>query len=149
MKEKSLLFIGIISVILVVAAIGYYFYGKNNIIEVCFKDRCYAVELAQTETQRARGLMYRDKLDSDKGMFFIFDKEDIYPFWMKNMLIPLDIIWLDKNMKVVYIYKGALPCGQNDYQSITPPVVAKYVLEINAGGADKTGIKEGDVMVFN
>src|ERR1035437_263623 len=59
---------------------------------VCFKQNCFSVELAKTSAEQERGLMYRTELDKDKGMLFIFYNEGIYPFWMKNTLIPLDMI---------------------------------------------------------
>lgn len=123
---------------------------KLNISEVCFKSNCYSVELAMTDTERERGLMYRDRLDLGNGMLFVFDSDGIYPFWMKNTLIPLDMIWLDGDGKVVYIYKNARPCEEEDECSnIIPPDSARYVLEINAGEADRIGLKEGDELILN
>ena len=64
--------------------------------EVCLKEKCFSVELAKTSAEQAKGLMFRENLSIDKGMLFIFEKEEIYPFWMKDHLIPLDIIGIDK-----------------------------------------------------
>ncbi len=69
----------------------------GSVDQVCFKNKCFVVELAQTIAEQSRGLMFRDHLDSNKGMLFVFDSSAIYNFWMKNTEIPLDIIWLDKN----------------------------------------------------
>ena len=115
---------------------------------VCVRENCFQVELAQTRIQRDKGLMYREKLDKDKGMLFIFDKEGIYPFWMKDTLIPLDIIWIDGNNKIVFISHNVQPCKSLICSSIIPPGPAKYVLEINAGLAVENQIKIGDVADF-
>ena len=113
--------------------------------QVCYKNSCFLVELAKTAAEREEGLMFRDKLGQDKGMLFVFDKEDIYPFWMKNTLIPLDIIWIDKDWEVVFIEKNSQPClKEYSCPMIILEAAAKYVLEINAGVAEEIGIKTGD-----
>ncbi len=105
------------------------------------------VEIADTNDKRALGLMYRDYLPEHAGMFFILDKEGVTSFWMQNMLINIDMIWIDKDGKIVHITKYAEPCA-DDIEACTykPDEPAKYVLEVNAGFADKYDIKEGDVI---
>ena len=122
---------------------------QNRNSSICFGEKCFFVEIAKTSAEREKGLMYRNLLAKDRGMLFIFDKEGIYPFWMKNTLIPLDIIWIDSNNKVVFIANNVQPC-KNLICPITNPLVsAKYVLEINANIAKTIGIKTGDQMVIN
>jgi uncharacterized membrane protein (UPF0127 family) len=75
--------------------------------------------------------MNRTSLSSQSGMLFIFDHEAIYPFWMKNTLIPLDMIWLDKNKNVVDVIT-AQPCSEDPCQIYTPKKESLYVLELNA-----------------
>ncbi|MDP2909631.1 MAG: DUF192 domain-containing protein, partial [bacterium] len=87
-----------------------------------------------------------ESLEEDAGMLFVFDKEDFYSFWMKNTLMPLDMIWINENNKIVYIQKNARPCETEKCQNYATPEKAKYVLEINAGLADKYGIKIGDIV---
>ena len=116
---------------------------------VCFKDKCFNVEIADTNEERSKGLMFRDHLGLDKGMLFVFDKEDKYDFWMKNMKIPLDIIWINKNKEVVYMHKNTPPCPENVCFSIVPNKEAKYVLEINSGVTDKLGLNIGDSASFS
>ena len=89
--------------------------------------------------------MFRDSMAEDKAMLFVFEKPGVYNFWMKNCKIPLDIIWLDENYKVVAISPNNQPCGAGDCPSILG-VFAKYVLEINAGLASKIGLSEGDFL---
>ncbi|MCX6718495.1 MAG: DUF192 domain-containing protein [Candidatus Staskawiczbacteria bacterium] len=143
--------------IVILICLFFYFAGTlkaPNIQEslsgsVCIKKNCFQVELAKTEAGREAGLMNRKELDKDKGMFFIFDKEGFYPFWMKNTLIPLDIIWIDSNDKVVFIAKNVQPCKSLICTSIYPPAKARYVLEINAGMSKEINLKLGDEIKVN
>ena len=79
-------------------------------------------------------------------MLFVFEKEGIYPFWMKNTLIPLDIIWLDRDGKVVFIKEDAQPCTNHICPKINPNKKAKYVLEVNSGIIKQIGLSVGDKM---
>lgn len=112
--------------------------------QVCLKNICFSVEIATTQSQIEYGLMNRTHLDSNKGMLFVFEKEGNYPFWMKNTLIPLDIIWINSNQSIVYIKKNAQPCTQDYCQSIDPGKNARYVLEMNSDLSDKYDINVGD-----
>ena len=67
-------------------------------------------ELAITVEQRIRGLMFREKLNFDQGMLFVFEEENIQSFWMKNCLIYLDIIWLDKDKRIIHMETAVPPC---------------------------------------
>lgn len=106
--------------------------------------KSFTVEIAKTETERDRGLMFRKELANDRGMLFVFDKEGVYPFWMKNTFIPLDMIWMDSSGKIVFIGKNIQPCKTLICPSVIPEGKAKYVLEINAGLSEKIGWKAGD-----
>ena len=116
---------------------------------VCVNGNCFQVELARTETERDRGLMYRTELDKNKGMLFIFDNEGIYPFWMKNTVIPLDMLWIDGNGKVVFIAQNVQPCKTLICPSVFPTGSAKYVLELSAGMCQQFGLKVGDKIDIN
>ena len=120
--------------------------AAGNITNVCYKNYCFKVEVATSDEQRARGLMYRQQLPLDAGMLFIFPQENLHNFWMKNTLIPLDIIWLDKDKKIVDIKPNAPPCQIATCPNFQPNRVAQYVLEINAGLADKMGLKISDYL---
>ena len=111
---------------------------------VCIKGHCFLVQVAQTNAQREKGLMNRTQLDKDKGMLFIFSKESIYPFWMKNTLIPLDMIWISSDRKIVFIANDVQPCKTLICPQQNPATAAKYVLEVNAGISDQAGFKIGD-----
>ncbi|MFC1699260.1 DUF192 domain-containing protein [Candidatus Omnitrophota bacterium] len=116
---------------------------------VCFQDYCYSVELAQTAEQRSLGLMFREHLDPDQGMLFIYPEQGNYSFWMKNTLIPLDMIWINKDQAVVFIGQDIQPCRAEPCPKISPDCPAKYVLELNSGTVDKIGLKIGDQLEFD
>jgi uncharacterized membrane protein (UPF0127 family) len=109
----------------------------------------FTVEIAQTEAQRARGLMFRDRMASDRGMLFIHDAEEPLAYWMKNTLIGLDIFYFDSNRRLVSVSKRTPPCTQGDacppYPSGGPGL---YVLELNSGVADRLHAKKGDRLTF-
>jgi len=116
--------------------------------QVCFEEDCFFVELAETDKEKARGLMLREHLDEDKGMLFIYDEEGRHNFWMKNTLIPLDIIWIDSSFEVVYIERNAQPCSDFYCDPINPGSDAQYVFEINGGKAVEIGLGIGDKLEF-
>ena len=106
------------------------------------------IEIADDNEERVKGLMFREKLDENFGMLFIFDNEEYQTFWMKNTLIPLDMIFIDKNFKIIDI-KDAVPCKEEPcalYKSSKP---AKYVLEVNGNFTMKNNIKMGDKIIMN
>ena len=123
--------------------------NKDFLSSVCINENCFQVASAKTQSERERGLMNVGSLDKDKGTLFIFDKDGIYPFWMKNTLINLDIIWIDSNKKIVFIKENAEPCKNFICPSIVPLVKASYVLEINAGLCQEIGLKLGDELKMN
>ena len=108
----------------------------------------FSVEIADTREKQALGLMFRDSMPADQGMLFIFPNEAPRGFWMKNTRIPLDIMYFDKNLKLVSISADTPPCRVSrcpSYPSIKP---AKYVLELNAGIASELGVGLGDLLTF-
>jgi uncharacterized membrane protein (UPF0127 family) len=106
------------------------------------------VEIASDEPTREQGLMYRDHLADDAGMIFFFPKTDEYAFWMKNTLIPLDIIWLDEQKRVVHVGPNIPPCKADPCPNYPPNAQARYVLEVAAGVAPRHGIANGSVLRF-
>jgi uncharacterized protein len=147
--KKKYLFLIFVLVSILILIIGIMLIKKIVDKEsVCFENNCYFVKIANDDYEREKGLMNVESLDIDKGMFFIFEKEGIYNFWMKNTLIPLDIIWIDEDMIVVHIAK-ALPCEVLECQVYSSSEEAKYVLEINAGEAERIGLRIGDKAILN
>lgn len=130
----------------------YYFispsiHNKTQTPQVCNKDMCFTVELAVTPEERQQGLMNREFLSEKEWMVFVFEMSDFHNFWMKNTLIPLDMIWIDDNYKIVRILT-AQPCIADPCEVYKPGILAKYVVEINAWIAEKYGIIEWDRVKF-
>jgi len=119
-------------------------HSKKQQSQVCFRNHCFEVELAVDRDEKIKGLMFREDLNRDKGMLFVYNKEDVYPFWMKNMKFPIDIIWINKEKEVVFISPEAEPCSEEECSIIDPETKAKYVLEIKAGLSKEIGLKKGD-----
>jgi hypothetical protein len=105
-----------------------------------------AVEVADTDATRERGLMFRTSLAPAEGMIFVFPSVGLYPFWMKNTLIPLDMIWLDAQARVVSIARAVPPCKADPCPSFSPDADALYVVELVSGFAAKHGVKVGDTL---
>lgn len=99
------------------------------------------IEIADDNLQRETGLMLRRNMDENKGMLFIFPTEEFQAFWMKNTIMPLDIMYVNSNKEIVKIYENAEPYSEKSLPSLKP---AQFVVEVNAGYAKKYGIKEGD-----
>lgn len=106
-------------------------------------------ELALTDAERERGLMFREKLQPDQGMLFVFEEESAYAFWMKNTLIPLDLLWIDKERKIVHIWRNVPPCKEDPCPTYAPDRPGLYVLELAAGAADRYGLKLFDRLEFS
>lgn len=106
------------------------------------KGKVFTVELALTDAQTETGLMYRDKMADDHGMLFVFDHPQGLEFYMKNTRIPLDIVFLDAGGKVVDIE----PRRPLDERAYGPAQPTQFVIELNAGTADKIGLARGDVV---
>lgn len=105
-------------------------------------------ELAATEAQRARGLMGRPRISPDQGMLFVFETEGIHSFWMKNTLVALDMIWLDRDHRIVHIAADVKPCPRDPCPSTTPARPGLYVLELKAGIAAEFKLKLFDRLDF-
>lgn len=99
------------------------------------------VDIADTDEKRALGLSGRDDL-SGRGMIFIFEDEEVRGFWMKDMLISIDILWIDSNGVILHIESNVSPDSYPDV--FRPNVLAKYVLETDANYMNKKGFKVGD-----
>ena len=109
----------------------------------------YQVEIAKDDAARARGLMFRDSMPVDHGMLFIHDSEEPQAYWMKNCKFPQDMLFFDSNLKLVAQQRDVPPCSLGDacpsYPSNAP---ARYVLELNAGQAEKLKLQDGATLTF-
>lgn len=118
-------------------------FQDGEIVKVLIGTQTFYAEAAATPATRVKGLAGRQSLAPNSGMLFIFEKSDIYPFTMLGMNFPLDILFID-NTKIVELAPN-LPPGLENY---TPKNKANYVLELNAGTAQRLGLKVGDRVVF-
>lgn len=105
----------------------------------------FAVEVADTPSKREIGLMYRKEMAADRGMIFIFPEEYPQSFWMKNTPLPLDMIFIGADKKIVGIVERAVPFSLDPRGVPTP---SQFVLEINGGLAQKHGMRVGDSVRF-
>lgn len=103
------------------------------------------VEVVRTPRERNRGLMYRQHLPLDRGMLFVFDREEVQSFWMKNTLISLDLIFIRKDLTVAGIVENAEPKTLTSRKVDAP---STYVLEVNAGWSKDHGVGTGATVRF-
>lgn len=103
------------------------------------------VEIAENDTERQKGLMFRPFLSDSVGMLFVFDEPSPQSFWMRNTMISLDIIYVGQDKKIVSIQKNAKPYSEESLPSFGD---AQYVVEVNGGYCDKYGIQVGDKVDF-
>jgi len=107
--------------------------------------KVFNIEIAKTDYEIQTGLMYRDSMKDDQGMLFVFNDVQMRSFYMKNTRIPLDLIFFDHNKRIVSFQENAKPMDENSLQSNTP---AQFVLEVNAGTAQKLLLDVGDKMDY-
>lgn len=119
--------------------------GMQSKSWVEIKGQRFPVEIADTNEERNRGLMFRDTLEKNTGMLFIHDSEQPQAYWMKNTLIPLDILYFNKERKLISAQERVPPCSAGDR---CPPYpsdgAALYVLELNAGSVELFKIEPGE-----
>ena len=115
---------------------------------VCFSSVCVNTEVVSKQPEMGRGLSGRSALAPGKGMLFKFEDEDLHRFWMKDMKFNLDIIWMDKQGKVVFIAPDLQPCTPQACPSYGPPQKDLYVLEVNASFCKTNGIKPGSKATY-
>ena len=153
MKKRKLI-IFIVVILLILIFLIYLFIPKKSSYlsanqQICINEKCFNIELAKTESERKQGLMYRTHLNEDSGMLFLFQEESKHAFWMKNTLLPLDLIWIDKNKDIIKIKKETPPCLETTLcPSYFPDSDSLYVLEINGGLTEKYNIIPGQKANF-
>ena len=139
------------AIVLIFILVSYHFFNSQGpslrkIEYVKLAGVVIKVELAKTPAEQELGLSARQDLAENEGMLFIFAESRQHPFWMKDMKFPIDIIWLNENMSIVYIKKDARP---ESYPKIySHDKDSKYVLEVVSGFAEKHALKIGDKIEF-
>lgn len=144
-KKYILIALGISALML---ALYYKKEVPSDKIPIEIKGATVMVELADTKAEQTKGLMFRKSLDENEGMLFVFDSERRHSFWMKNTLIPLDMIWLNSKKEVVHIEHSAPPCKESPCPTYSSDQHALYVLELKGGWAIKHNLNLGDTVSF-
>ena len=144
MKNKKILIIlGLIFLVFVTSCTKYQtVYIDNGAEKIKVK-----AEVADTQEKMERGLMGREHLGENKGMFFAFDNDGVYAFWMKNTLIPLDIIFISKDFNIVEIIH-AEPCVEEPCKTYKTTEYSRYILEVNGNFTTRNGIEAGNEVVI-
>ncbi len=107
------------------------------------KTHDFVAELALDDAQRAQGLMFRKSMPSENGMLFDFGEARAVAMWMRNTLIPLDMLFIGSDGRITHIHENAVPHSEAIISSRGP---VKFVLELNGGAAKRSGIKPGDMI---
>ena len=143
--RRRLVMAGLAAIPLLARAEGLQTFPRSELEVVTDKGRYkFKVELATTPEQMMQGLMFRRSLDADAGMLFDYGTTQPVSFWMKNTLIPLDMIFIYANGRVAGVHQRAVPRSE---QPIPSPAPVRAVLELNGGTAARLGIKTGDLVV--
>ncbi len=148
MKLANTLLIGVL-LAMMLALTGCFSFSdgtKELVLNTSDGVHTYKVEIADSKEERTKGLMDRESLNKDAGMFFVYEEPNPkMAFWMPNMNFSLDMIFFDKDMKVVDYFKEVPPCETESCPHYVPSVVSQYVLEVNSGTIDEIGLEIGDV----
>jgi uncharacterized membrane protein (UPF0127 family) len=119
---------------------------NTQVIPIVIGGHVVAAEVADSPSTQKKGLGGHAPLEPNQGMWFVFKKTDIYPFWMKDMSFAIDIIWVDANGTIVDIWQNATPdTYPNAYKPARP---AKYVLEVSADFTRQNSVHVGDKVIF-
>ena len=123
-----------------------------NTTEVTFPNgKTVLAETMLRDVDQMRGMMFRDALAKDRGMLFVHTADENHPYWMYQVRIPLDMIWMDHSRRIVEISANAPPCPSkpaHDCPSFGGHEKSRYVLELAGGGAAQYGLKVGDQLKF-
>lgn len=150
MRKKILIICGVLAgLILIAFVIRQYGVMKNKLPDkyVRINNRVVSVEVADTLEEQQQGLSNRAPLTDKEGMLFVFPDKQVRNFWMKDMLFPLDIIWIADG-RIVKISADLPPEGKNPQKIYGSGEPINYVLEVNAGWAARNGVITGDSVVI-
>ena len=154
MKRKILILAQVL-LLIILCSVFWSIYSSRNLFKmpsqsladrVVIKNAVWNVKIADTEQVREAGLSNIKSLEKNTGMFFIFDTPANQSFWMKDMLFPIDMIFINDKLQVVEIDSDLSP--DSFPRIFGSEVLSQYVLEINAGEAKKYDLREGDQLIF-
>lgn len=138
----------IISAIILAVITGGYYYLNPLVPKLSINKHVITYELALTPAEITQGLSGREKLPEDHGMLFVFNHKEQYTFWMKEMKFPLDMLWIEDNTVIDISKNVPIPVPGQNLPLYSPKRPANRVLEVDAGTADRLGIREGDVVTY-
>lgn len=144
-RQLGLLVLGCLTVILVLI-VTWFLVLRSRHDTLNLNGHSIALERVADDPARQKGLSGRDSLPKDRGMLFVFNRDQAGCFWMKDMRFPLDIVWLDMSKQVVQIAAHVSPLTYP--RSFCPSDPATYVIELNAGQAKGLGIEVGHTLIF-
>lgn len=142
MKKFQILMISVLILIILILITQIFFMQVLSKASIKLKDRTLDVEIADDFSERTKGLQFHEPLKENEGMLFIFQQEGYHRFWMPNMKFPLDILWIDKNFKIIHIERDVPPCESIPCPSYEPSTPAMYVLEVKSNSTND--IRIGD-----
>lgn len=149
LEAKRIYIIVLITVLLLTVLIFYYGFTKpseDDRLVIQVGSAIVKAEVADDEIEQLHGLMFRESLARDGGMFFVFNSEEQLGFWMKNMKFPIDIIFIDKDFRIVDIKENFRPCVSEPCE-IYYSKPAQYALEVNNGFVQVNEIGIGDKVI--
>lgn len=143
-----------IGYLIILLAIAIFLYSKyprkvNKIIEQKIGNQNFSLEIADNVYLLGKGLSKRSTLCKNCGMLFTFGFETLQTFWMKDTLIPLDMIFVNANGQITNIFTANPEPGKNDFELTLYQASAKYIIELNAKTSEKIGLKKGDIINLN
>ncbi|HXP32171.1 MAG TPA: DUF192 domain-containing protein [Stellaceae bacterium] len=142
--RSSLIVAALLSLLAVAARADLASFDKSSItLDTAAGPQRFSVELALTPQQQEQGLMYRRALPADGGMLFVFPADQTATFWMRNTLIPLDMLFIAADGRIADIHERAVPLSE---ATISSKVPVRAVLEVNGGTVRRLAIKRGDVV---
>jgi len=147
-KKKTIL-ISLVILTAFTSVYYFFFWTSPEKTKIKIKDKTYTLEIAGTIAQKTKGLSQRKNLCPDCGMIFVYSFEQRLPFWMKDTFIPLDMVWLNQDGRIVHLEKTVPPQskdGNGRYLLYQPQQLAQYVIELNAGQIDQRQLKIGDLI---
>lgn len=135
-------------IVAIIAGIVFFIYEMTRPrVMIHLGDGIFTARVAITDSERQKGLSGVDNLPKDKVMLFVFPEDGKHGIWMKDMKIPLDIVWLDSDRRVIYIARDVLP---DSYPEVyRPNIAARYVIELAAGTVQEKQIRIGTIAQFN
>ena len=142
------LIVGLAIIVIVVSAVFFMITKFQPTVTLYLGDGVFNAKIANTQSAREKGLGGVAVLGPKQALILEFPSDDKWQIWMKDMKIPIDIIWLDKDKKVIYLVKNASPDTSTDL-IYTPKTAARYVVEVPAGTIESKTIRTGRAAVFD